>query len=65
MTMKCVCGGDIIWGGDHTFEDYCVEGDGIVSNGSCSKCPNYVLLYCPLEDDGEQNVGTAEVKGSN
>ena len=49
--MKCVCGGNIIWGGDHTFEDYCIEGEGIVSNGSCSKCPNYLLLYCPFEED--------------
>ena len=49
--MKCVCGADIIWGGDHTFEDYGEPGSGIVSNGTCSKCPNYVLLYCPDEQD--------------
>ena len=48
--MKCVCGGEIIWGGDHTFEDYGADGEGIVSNGSCKDCPNYVLLYCPLQD---------------
>lgn len=46
--MKCVCGADIIWGGDHTFEEHGTYGEGIVSNGTCSKCDNYVLLFCPL-----------------
>ena len=46
--MKCVCGGEIIWEDKHTFEDYGTDGAGIVSKGSCSECPNYVLLYCPF-----------------
>ena len=45
--MKCVCGAELIWGGDHTFEDYGREGDGMVSNLSCSKCDVFVILYQP------------------
>ena len=52
--MNCWhCSMDLIWGGDHTYEDYCMEGDGIVSNLTC---PNddcgveTVLVYCNLDD---------------
>ena len=44
--MKCwFCGGNLIWGGDHTFEDYCLPGDGIVANLSCFVCVCHVLTY--------------------
>lgn len=34
--MKCTnCETEIIWGGDHSYEDYGLEGEGIVSNYSC------------------------------
>tara|TARA_R110002051_G_scaffold316980_1_gene397445 strand:+ start:1007 stop:1306 length:300 start_codon:yes stop_codon:yes gene_type:complete len=36
------CGGELIWGGDFDYEDYCREGEGIVSNLSCQKCNAYV-----------------------
>ena len=49
--MNCWhCGEDIIWGGDHTFGDYGLEGDGMVTNLSCSKCPASYLCY--LSDEG-------------
>jgi len=32
---RCSCGTNLIWGGDHDYEDYGIEGDGIVSNHSC------------------------------
>ena len=35
--MNCWhCSEELIWGGDHTYEDYDIEGDGIVTNLSCS-----------------------------
>ena len=31
--MKCWhCNNDVIWGGDHSFEDYNLDGEGIVTN---------------------------------
>ena len=52
--MNCWhCKGVLIWGGDHTYEDYGMDGDGIVTNLSC---PNddcgveTVLVYCSLDD---------------
>ena len=34
------CGGKVIWGGDHSFEDYGWEdmGDGVVANLTCADC---------------------------
>ena len=54
--MSCFrCGEKMIWGGDHTYEDYGMDGDGIVANLSCSKC--FCLFYTPIdeeEDNGEE-----------
>lgn len=34
--MNCPrCNKEVIWGGDHSYEDYGLEGEGIVSNISC------------------------------
>jgi len=34
--MRCPkCNSPLIWGGDHSYEDYGLEGDGIVSNYTC------------------------------
>lgn len=50
--MKCWhCGGDVIWGGDHSYEDYGIEGEGIVSNLSCSNCKADYLIYLPIEEE--------------
>ena len=48
--MNCYrCNNELIWGGDFTFEDYGNEGEGIVTNLSCSKCDAYVEVYLPEE----------------
>tara|TARA_R100001594_G_C3965984_1_gene246600 strand:+ start:618 stop:794 length:177 start_codon:yes stop_codon:yes gene_type:complete len=50
--MKCWhCKSDVIWGGDHSFKEYDLEGEGIVTNMSCSKCPANYLIYLGDEDD--------------
>ena len=47
--MKCWhCNSKVIWGGDHDYEDYGLEGDGIVSNLSCSKCEAHYEVYLPI-----------------
>ena len=49
------CGSELIWGGDHDYEDgdgY-GEGEGIVSNFSCPTCPAIVYIYLPIEEEQE------------
>ena len=49
VVMKCPkCNSPLIWGGDHSYEDYGLEGEGIVSNHTCynTSCTvETVLLY--------------------
>ena len=48
--MNCWhCNNKLIWGADFTYEDYQLEGEGIVSTLSCSKCNAHVEVY--LGDD--------------
>lgn len=42
---KCGPQTQLIWGGDNDYEDYNLEGEGIVSNLSCPKCDAFVLVY--------------------
>ena len=50
--MNCWhCNGEVIWGGDHSYEDYGLDGEGIVSNLHCSKCNSEYLIYLGVEDD--------------
>lgn len=50
--MNCWhCKEELIWGGDHDFEDYCMEGEGIVSNLHCPNCEAFVLVHLPLDND--------------
>ena len=48
------CNNELIWGGDHDYEDYGVEGDGVVTNLSCSRCSAFVEVYLP--NDWEPTV---------
>jgi hypothetical protein len=44
--MNCWhCNHELIWGGDHDFEDYQMEGEGVVTNLSCPECDAMVLVY--------------------
>jgi len=50
--MNCWhCNTEVIWGGDHSFEDYSMEGDGIVSNLHCPKCEAEILIYLKDKND--------------
>ena len=50
--MKCwFCNEKLIWGGDHDYEDYRMEGEGVVANLSCPKCNSFVLA-----DSGDLNA---------
>jgi hypothetical protein len=44
--MNCWhCNTELIWGGDNDFEDYQMEGEGVVTNLSCPECDAMVLVY--------------------
>ena len=61
--MNCYrCNNELIWGGDFTFEDYHHEGDGIVTNLSCSRCNAYVEVYLP--DEWEPTVEIPDDNGN-
>ena len=56
--MNCWhCNTELIWGADFDFEDYGMEGEGIVSNFSCSNedCEVFVEVYLPLSNNKENN----------
>ena len=53
--MNCWhCNTKLIWGGDHSYEDYGLDGDGIVTNLSCPTCNAYVEVYTGEEDGLER-----------
>lgn len=39
------CGVQMIWGSDFSFEDFCIEGEGIVSTFHCPNCPATADVY--------------------
>lgn len=46
MDTTCwFCGAKMVWGGDHDFEDYGMDGDGIVANLSCPECHGTALFF--------------------
>ena len=44
------CQSEMIWGCDFSFEDYGMEGNGIVSTFSCSKCKVTSEIHYPIGD---------------
>tara|TARA_R100000742_G_C4164454_1_gene4888 strand:+ start:272 stop:454 length:183 start_codon:yes stop_codon:yes gene_type:complete len=55
--MNCWhCKSELIWDGDHSYEDHCIDGDGIVSNLSCSddECGvETILVYYKIDEDNK------------
>jgi len=48
------CLSEMIWGGDHDYDDYDEEGYGVVSNLTChnKECDvDTVFIYTKLEED--------------
>ena len=53
--MNCWhCGSEVIWGGDFDFEDYGMDGEGIVSNLSGSNCKAYYECYLDLGEESNE-----------
>lgn len=48
---KCgICGATLIWGADFDYEDYGLDGEGIVSTYTCPDCGATVEVYVSDED---------------
>lgn len=47
-----------VWGCDYSFEDYDLEGEGIVQTSTCSECDGLIETYMP-----EQPVERIVIKG--
>jgi len=45
------CGHEMIWGNDFDFEDYGLDGDGIVSILNCPNCEATAEFYSKIEED--------------
>tara|TARA_R100000664_G_scaffold5545_1_gene10376 strand:+ start:468 stop:653 length:186 start_codon:yes stop_codon:yes gene_type:complete len=53
--MNCwACQTELIWGGDHTGEDYGCEDYHIVTNLSCPKCEAFVLVHWDKVEETEK-----------
>lgn len=49
---KCfLCGSRVIWGCDFMFEDYGMDGDGIVHTYTCSNCGAAYEVYESFEGE--------------
>jgi len=53
--MKCWhCESKMIWGSDFDYDDYGLDGDGIVSELSCSECEATCTVYLPIKNANEE-----------
>lgn len=43
----------VVWDSDFSYEDLCLEGDGIVHICHCSHCGAYIEYHIPIEEDKE------------
>ena len=60
--LKCnKCNKDAIWGGDFSYEDYNIKGNGIISNFLC-ECGNYFEVYYNIENDCIDKIENIEME---
>lgn len=46
------CGArSVIWGGDFTFEDYGIEGEGLIHECHCESCGADIIYYIPIPNE--------------
>lgn len=63
--MKCPkCETELIWGGDNDYEDYGMEGEGVVSNSSCvnDECDVETVMLCYTNDNQNTLKSTKTLK---
>lgn len=50
--FKCLTNG-VIWDGDFDFEDYGLEGEGIIHECHCVNCGAKITYEVPADDEAE------------
>ena len=53
MCNCCLCGHEMIWQSDFSFEEFCTEGEGIVSIWECPNCGNMSENYLAINKEGD------------
>lgn len=48
------CTRSVIWDADFSFEDYGLEGEGIIHECHCTHCGARITYQVPLDEDGEE-----------
>ena len=53
MTNCWFCGTEMRWSSDFSFEDYCIEGEGIVANLTCPnpECEASAEFYTRINEE--------------
>lgn len=46
----------LIWGGDFTFEDYGMDGEGLVSNYICPVCGSYIEVFTSYPEEPKKYI---------
>lgn len=47
------CNESVVWDADFDFEDYCIEGEGIVHNLHCTECGARIEYFIRLDEEEE------------
>jgi hypothetical protein len=47
--------GELIWQSDFSFEDYSIDGDGIVQATGCTNCDVFIESHIPIPIKNQQN----------
>lgn len=58
MPNCIMCGAELIWQNDYDFEDYGIEGEGVVSTWDCPNCGAWHEVYSGERKTAEQESET-------
>lgn len=59
------CLHQIFWQNDYSYEDYGMQGDGIVTCWSCGNCGAYIEAYVPFQSEIEENDADLSINDSD
>lgn len=48
------CAKAVIWDGDFSYEDYGMEGEGIIHECHCENCGAEIMYFIPLGQEDEE-----------